>query len=176
MRTCPNVSVVDGLLENNAAYAARYSGPRPIEPALHLAVVACMDSRLDVFGALGLDVGEAHVIRNAGGVVTADTIRSLAISQCLLGTTKIVCIHHANCSVTSFGEDVLRQRILEATGAEPQFELEAFDDSATAARESLRRIRESAVVPHRDNVRAFIFDEATGLLREITERVRGDAG
>jgi carbonic anhydrase len=170
------VSVVDGLLENNAAYAARYSGPRPIEPALHLAVVACMDSRLDVFGALGLDVGEAHVIRNAGGVVTADTIRSLAISQCLLGTTEIVCIHHANCSVTSFGEDVLRQRILEATGAEPQFELEAFDDSATAARESLRRIRESAVVPHRDNVRAFIFDEATGLLREITERVRGDAG
>ena len=162
------MSVTDEYLKNNEAYAARFSGPLPLPPASHVAVVACMDARLNVYGILGLNEGEAHVIRNAGGVVTDDEIRSLAISQRLLGTSEIILIHHTDCGMLTFTDDVFKAGIEKETGIKPAWSAEAFSDLDADVRQSIRRIKASPFVPHTDAVRGFVFDVATGKLREVS--------
>lgn len=162
-----HMPVTDELLANNAAYAASFSGPLPLPPAKHVAVVACMDARLDVYAALGLHEGDAHVIRNAGGVVTEDEIRSLAISQRLLGTTEIILIHHTDCGMLTFTDDEFKQAILDDTGVKPAWAAEAFTDPAADLRQSIARITTSPFIPHTNAVRGFVFDVATGKLTEI---------
>ncbi|MGV9294784.1 MULTISPECIES: beta-class carbonic anhydrase [Amycolatopsis] len=161
------MSVTDELLANNAAYAANFTGPLPLPPAKHVAVLACMDARLNVYGVLGLTEGDAHVIRNAGGVVTEDEIRSLAISQRLLGTTEIILIHHTDCGMLTFGDDEFRNSIRRETGIKPAWAAEAFTDIEEDVRQSLARIRTSPFIPHQDSVRGFVFDVATGKLAEV---------
>ncbi|MBW4041563.1 MAG: carbonic anhydrase [Acidobacteria bacterium] len=161
------MTVTDELLENNRAYAADSAGPLPLPPAKHVAIVACMDARLDVYRALGLQEGEAHVIRNAGGVVTADEIRSLAISQRLLGTTEIVLIHHTDCGMLTFTDEEFSAQLKADTGIAPDWTPEAFDDLDTDVRESIDRITASPFVPVKDSIRGFVFDVATGALREV---------
>ena len=161
------MSVTDQLLENNEKYTARFSGPLPLPPAKHVAVLACMDARLDVHDLLGLDEGDAHVIRNAGGVVTDDAIRSLAISQRLLGTKEIVLIHHTDCGMLTFTDDDFKASIQEETGLEPAWAAESFTDLDEDVRQSIARIRTSPFVPHTDQVRGFVFDVATGSLAEV---------
>jgi carbonic anhydrase len=161
------VSVTDELLANNAKYAESFSGPLPLPPAKHLAVVACMDARLNVHAILGLQEGDAHVIRNAGGVVTEDGIRSLAISQRLLGTEEIVLIHHTDCGMVTFTDDGFKQSILEDTGIRPDWAAEAFPDVEDDVRQSIARIRANPFVPKKDSVRGFVFDVATGKLNEV---------
>lgn len=163
------MSVTDQLLKNNATYAETFSGPLPLPPAKHIAVVACMDARINVYGALGLNEGEAHVIRNAGGVITEDEIRSLAISQRLLGTKEIVLIHHTDCGMLTFTDDGFKNSIEEDTGVRPAWAAESFPDVVADVRQSLRRVRHSAFIPHTDAVRGFVFDVATGLLNEVTD-------
>ncbi|MBB4682901.1 beta-class carbonic anhydrase [Amycolatopsis jiangsuensis] len=162
------MSVTDGLLENNAGYAAEFSGPLPLPPAKHVAVLACMDARLNVYGALGLGEGEAHVIRNAGGVVTEDAIRSLAISQRLLGTEEIVLIHHTDCGMLTFTDDEFKKSIQEDVGVKPAWAAEAFGDLEADVRQSIARIRTSPFLPRKDSVRGFVFDVATGKLNEVS--------
>jgi carbonic anhydrase len=162
------VSVTDELLANNEAYAASFSGPLPLPPAKGVAVVACMDARLDVYRILGLKEGEAHVIRNAGGVITDDEIRSLAISQRLLGTREIVLIHHTDCGMLTFTDDEFKKSIQDETGIKPQWSAEAFGDLDTDVRQSIARITSNPFVPHTDAVRGFVFDVATGNLNEVT--------
>lgn len=161
------MSVTDEYLANNKAYAASFTGPLPLPPSRQVAVVACMDARLDVYGALGLRPGEAHVIRNAGGVVTEDEIRSLAISQRLLGTREIILIHHTDCGMVTFTDDAFEQQVTEDTGIRPPWSAEAFTDPHEDVRQSVRRIAASPFVPHTDAVRGFVFDVATGLLDEV---------
>jgi carbonic anhydrase len=161
------MSVTDDLLANNAEYSSRFNGPLPLPPAKHVAVVACMDARLNVHGLLGLNEGDAHVIRNAGGAVTADVLRSLAISQRLLGTAEIVLIHHTDCGMLTFQDDEFRQGIEKEVGIRPQWAAEAFSDLDADVRQSMARIRSDPFVPHKDAVRGFIFDVATGKLREV---------
>jgi carbonic anhydrase len=160
--------VIDELLARNEKYAATFSGPAPLPPALHLAVVACMDSRLDLFGALGLAIGDAHVIRNAGGVVTDDVIRSLVISQRLLGTREIVLIHHTDCGMVKFTDDELKDAVEADTGIRPHWATEAFTDLDRDVRQSIARLKASPFVPHTDKVRGFVFDITSGLLREVS--------
>ena len=162
------MSVTDQLLENNEKYAASFEGPLPLPPAKHVAVLACMDARLDVHDLLGLEEGDAHVIRNAGGVATDDAIRSLAISQRLLGTREIVLIHHTDCGMLTFTDDDFKAGIQEETGLKPAWSAEAFDDVSEDVRQSLRRITANPFVPHRDQVRGFVFDVASGRLDEVT--------
>jgi carbonic anhydrase len=163
------VPVTDELLANNAAYARYFtSGDLPMPPAKKLAVLACMDARLNVYGALGLREGDAHVIRNAGGVATDDAIRSLVISQRLLGTREIILIHHTDCGMLTFRDDEVKAAIEADTGLRPPFALEAFPDPAQDVRQSIRRITASPFVPHRDSVRGFVYEVATGKLREVT--------
>jgi len=162
------MSVTDSLLKNNEEYAARFSGPLPLPPAKHLAVLACMDARIDVYRVLGLNEGEAHVIRNAGGVVTDDGIRSLAISQRLLGTTEIVLIHHTDCGMLTFTEDGFKDAIAADTGLRPSWACEAFPDLEADVVQSIARIKASPFIPHKDSVRGFVFDVATGRLTEVT--------
>ena len=161
------MSVTDELLANNAHYADTFSGPLPLPPSRHIAVVACMDARLNVYGILGLNEGEAHVIRNAGGVVTDDEIRSLAISQRLLGTREIILIHHTDCGMLTFTDDEFNAALQEDTGLRPTWAAEAFDDLDEDVRKSIKRIKDSAFVPHTDSVRGFVFDVASGRLREV---------
>jgi carbonic anhydrase len=161
------VSVTDQLLENNAAYAATFEGPLPLPPSKHVAVVACMDARLNVYGILGLNDGEAHVIRNAGGVVTDDEIRSLAISQRLLGTEEIILIHHTDCGMLTFTDDAFKASIQGDTGIKPPWSAEAFPDLDGDVRQSIARIKASPFVPKTDAVRGFVFDVATGKLNEV---------
>ncbi len=161
------MSVTDDYLANNARYAEGFSGPLPLPPAKQVAVVACMDARLNVYAILGLADGEAHVIRNAGGVVTEDEIRSLAISQRLLGTREIILIHHTDCGMLTFTDDDFRRSIAEEVGIKPPWAAEAFTDLDEDVRQSMARIRSSPFVPHIDAVRGFVFDVATGLLREV---------
>jgi carbonic anhydrase len=163
------MTVTDDLLANNASYAESFFGPLPLPPAKHLAVVACMDARLNVYALLGLNEGEAHVIRNAGGVITEDEIRSLAISQRLLGTTEIILIHHTDCGMLTFTDDGFRQSIQDETGIKPPWAAEAFSDLAEDVRQSIARITSSPFIPHRDAVRGFIFDVSTGLLDEVKQ-------
>jgi carbonic anhydrase len=161
------MTVTDDLLANNADYAATFAGPLPLPPAKHLAVVACMDARLDVYRILGLNEGEAHVIRNAGGVVTDDEIRSLTISQRLLGTNEIILIHHTDCGMLTFTDDGFKADIHAEVGIKPHWSAEAFSDLEADVRQSVARIKASPFVPIKDSVRGFVFDVATGKLNEV---------
>jgi carbonic anhydrase len=163
------MSKTDEFLENNQRYAAQtFAGQLPMPPSAGLAVVACMDARLNVYGILGLQDGEAHVIRNAGGVVTDDEIRSLAISQRLLGTTEIMLIHHTDCGMLTFTDDAFKAGIEKEIGIKPPWSPEAFSDIDEDVRQSIRRIKTSPFIPHTDSVRGFVFDTATGKLREVS--------
>ncbi|HEY7053768.1 MAG TPA: carbonic anhydrase [Mycobacterium sp.] len=161
------MSVTDEYLANNAQYADNFSGPLPMPPAKHVAVVACMDARLDVYRILGLKEGETHVIRNAGGAITDDAIRSLAISQRLLGTNQIILIHHTDCGMLTFTDDEFKRSIAEDTGIKPAWAAEAFSDLEQDVRQSIRRLETSPFVNH-DSVRGFVFDVATGKLNEVS--------
>ena len=162
------MSATDELLANNQRYAESFSGPLPLPPARGVAVVACMDARLNVYAILGLAEGEAHVIRNAGGVVTDDEIRSLAISQRLLGTREIILIHHTDCGMLTFTDDDFKAAIQADTGIKPPWAAEAFGDLEGDVRQSIARIKASPFVPHTDAVRGFVFDVATGKLNEVS--------
>jgi carbonic anhydrase len=162
------MSVTDELLQNNAAYAESFDrGDLPLPPARGVAVVACMDARLDVHKILGLEEGDAHVIRNAGGVITDDEIRSLTISQRLLGTREIILIHHTDCGMLTFTDEDLKQQIQEEAGIKPHFAMESFSDLEEDVRQSIRRIQASPFIPYTDSVRGFIYEVESGRLREV---------
>ncbi len=162
--------LVDGLLRNNERYAEDFDkGDLPIPPARKLAVVACMDARLDPHRILGLEEGDAHVIRNAGGVVSDDVIRSLVISQRLLGTREILLIQHTDCGMVTFRDDAVKDAIEDETGLRPAFAMEAFRELEGNVRQSMSRIRVNPFIPHKDRLRGFIFDVATGRLDEVAD-------
>jgi carbonic anhydrase len=162
------MSVTDELLANAERYAANFDkGDLPLPPAKHVAVVACMDARLNPYGLLGLSEGDAHVIRNAGGVITADERRSLAISQRLLGTTEIILIHHTDCGMLTFTDDEFKASIQAETGLKPDWAAEAFSDLEADVRQSLERIAADPFIPVKDSVRGFIYEVETGNLREV---------
>ena len=161
------MTVTDEYLKNNETYAATFSGPLPLPPSKHVAVLACMDARLDVYRALGIAESESHVIRNAGGVVTDDEIRSLAISQHLLGTHEIILIHHTDCGMLTFTDDQLGDKLQAETGQRPTWPAESFTSLEDDVRKSLKRITDSPFVPKKDSVRGFVFDIATGTLEEV---------
>jgi carbonic anhydrase len=161
------MSVTDECLANNERYAAGFSGPLPMPPAKNTAVVACMDARLNVYAILGLAEGESHVIRNAGGEITDDAIRSLAISQRLLGTREIILIHHTDCGMLTFTDDAFKASIQEETGIKPPWAAESFTDLDVDVRQSIARIKASPFIPYTDQVRGFVFDVATGRLRVV---------
>jgi carbonic anhydrase len=163
------MTVTDELLQNNAEFTRSFrNGDLPMPPGKGLAVVACMDARLNVYALLGLQEGEAHVIRNAGGVVTEDVIRSLAISQHLLGTSEVVLVHHTDCGMLTFTDDEVKADIETKTGLRPHFALEAFSDLERDIRQSIARIKASPFVASKDSVRGFIFDVTTGKLQEVS--------
>jgi carbonic anhydrase len=163
------MSVTDELLANAEQYADGFDrGDLPMPPAKHVAVLACMDARINPYGLLGLREGDAHVIRNAGGVVTDDEIRSLAISQRLLGTEEIILIHHTDCGMLTFKDDDFRRQIEEETGIKPQWAAEAFENLEQDVRQSVARIKASPFIPKKDHVRGFIYDVKTGRLTEVT--------
>jgi carbonic anhydrase len=163
------MSVTDELLQNAEAYAASFDkGELPLPPAKKVAVLACMDARLNPYGILGLHEGDAHVIRNAGGVVTDDEIRSLAISQRLLGTEEIVLIHHTDCGMLTFTDDEFKRSVQEDTGIKPEWAAEAFPDLDEDVRQSIARIKASPFIPRKDSVRGFVYEVETGRLREVT--------
>ena len=163
------MSATDEVLENNAHYAASFDkGDLPLPPGKGLAVVACMDARLDTHRLLGLAEGDAHVIRNAGGVVTDDAIRSLMISQRLLGTSEIILVHHTDCGMLTFRDDDVKDSIEADTGLRPAFALESFGNLEQNVRQSIGRIQASPFIPVKDQVRGFVYDCATGRLNEVT--------
>jgi carbonic anhydrase len=163
------MSVTDELVANNETYSAQFDkGDLPLPPAKKVAVLACMDARLDPARVLGLDEGDAHVIRNAGGVVTDDEIRSLAISQRLLGTEEIVLIHHTDCGMLTFSDDDFKRSIQEETGIKPEWAAEAFGDLDEDVRQSIARIKASPFIPRKDGIRGFVYEVETGRLREVT--------
>jgi carbonic anhydrase len=163
------VSTIDQLLRNANSYTESFdSGDLALPPARHVAIVACMDARLDPAGLLGLSEGDAHVIRNAGGVVTDDEIRSLAISQRLLGTDEIMLIHHTDCGMLTFRDDDFRRQLQEDTGIKPEWAAEAFDDLEEDVRQSIARIKASPFIPQKDQIRGFVYEVETGRLREVT--------
>lgn len=162
------MSVTDDYLQNNARYAERFSGPLPLPPAKKTAVVACMDARINVYGVLGLEEGQSHVIRNAGGIVADDTIRSLAISQHLLGTEEIVLIHHTDCGMVTFTDEQFAEILENEAGQRPPWTANAFPDVEGDVRDSIKRIVDSPFVKNKDSVRGFVFDVATGQLHEVT--------
>jgi len=162
------MTVIDQLLENNSRYADGFDkGDLPLPPARNLAVVACMDARLDVHKILGISEGDAHVIRNAGGVVSDDAIRSLVISQRLLGTTAVVLIHHTDCGMLTFRDDDVKDAIEADTGLRPSFSMEAFGNLEQDVRQSISRIQASPFIPNKEQVRGFVYDCATGRLNEV---------
>jgi len=162
------MTTTDELLENAAAYAAAFDkGDLPLPPAKKVAVLACMDARLNPYGLLGLSEGDAHVIRNAGGVVTDDEIRSLSISQHLLGTEEIILIHHTGCGMLTFNDADFKARLLEKTGVEPEWAAEAFSDLDEDVRRSIARITASPFIPNKSSVRGFVYDVTDGSLREV---------
>src|SRR3982074_2990391 len=152
------MAVTDEYLKNNDAYASTFAGPLPLPPSKHVAIVACMDARLNVYGALGLNEGEAHVIRNAGGGITEDEIRSLTISQRLLGTNEIILIHHTDCGMLTFHDDDVKAQIEADTGIRPSFALEAFSDPDADVRQSIARIKASPFIPNKDSIRGFVYE------------------
>src|ERR1700690_191106 len=162
------MSSTDTFVTNSGQYAANFDkGDLPLPPASHVAVVACMDARLNPYGILGLSEGDAHIIRNAGGVVTDDQIRSLAISQRLLGTEEIILIHHTDCGMLTFSDDAFREQIRLETGIKPPWAAEAFDDLDADVRQSLARIQASPFIPVKASVRGFVYDVHDGSLREV---------
>jgi carbonic anhydrase len=162
------MSITDQLLRNNEHYAGSFTkGSLPLPPAKRVAVVACMDARLDLHDLLGLDEGDAHVIRNAGGAITEDAIRSLVISQRLLGTREIILIHHTDCGMLTFTDEALKRDIQAETGIRPPFAFEPFPDLDEDVRQSLTRVRANPFIPHRNEVRGFVYDVRTGRLREV---------
>jgi len=164
------VTSTDTFVANSERYAASFDkGNLPMPPATHAALVACMDARLNPYAVLGLSEGDAHIIRNAGGVVTDDVIRSLAISQRLLGTSEIVLIHHTDCGMLTFRDDDLKAQIEADTGIRPSFALEAFGDVDADVRQSIARIKASPFVPNKDSIRGFVYEVETGRLREVKE-------
>jgi carbonic anhydrase len=163
------MSVTDELLRNAEGYASSFDkGDLPLPPARKVAVVACMDARLNPYGLLGLQEGDAHVIRNAGGVITDDEIRSLAISQRLLGTEEIILIHHTDCGMLTFTDDEFRRSVQDDTGIKPEWAAEAFSDLDEDVRQSIARIRASPFIPRKDSVRGFVYEVESGRLREVT--------
>ena len=163
------MSQTDELLRNAEKYAEDFDkGDLPMPPGRKVAIVACMDARLSPFALLGLEVGDAHVIRNAGGVVTEDEIRSLAISQRLLGTEEIILLHHTDCGMQTFTDDEFRQSIQDETGIKPTWSAECFSDVDEDLRQSLARIQASPFIPKKDSVRGFVYEVETGRLREVT--------
>jgi carbonic anhydrase len=161
------VTVTDELLANNSTYVAQFDkGGLPMPPARKVAVLACMDARLDPAKVLGLSEGDAHVIRNAGGVASEDAIRSLVISQRLLGTEEIILIHHTDCGMETFADDAVKQQILDDTGLRPNFALEAFPKADDDVKQTAARIKASPFVPHK-NIRGFVYEVETGTLREV---------
>jgi len=176
------MGAIDELFENNQAFAgSQPEAELDVRPRRRLAIVTCMDSRLDVFQALGLKDGEAHILRNAGGVITDDVIRSLAVSQRRLGTREVMLIHHTDCGLLKLTDDGFRAELQEASGVAPPFAIESFSDLDADVRQSILRVRRSPFLPHRDAVRGFVYDVATHRLREIeaedrNERAAGDGG
>ncbi len=162
------MGAIDELLANNERYAATFDkGDLPVPPQKRVAIVACMDARLDPARALGLEEGDAHVIRNAGGVVTDDVIRSLVISQRLLGTREVMLIHHTDCGMLTFKDDDLKAQIERETGIRPPFSFEAFANLEEDLRQSVRRLKASPFIPFKENIRGFIYDVKTGRLHEV---------
>jgi carbonic anhydrase len=162
------MSVTEELLHNNEAYAESFEkGDLPLPPARAVAVVACMDARLDVHKILGLQEGDAHVIRNAGGVITDDEVRSLTISQRLLGTREVILIHHTDCGMLTFSDDELKAQIHEEVGMKPHFSMDSFSDLEEDVRQSVARIQASPFIPHKESVRGFIYEVESGRLREV---------
>ena len=162
------MSVIDELLRNNEEYAGGFDkGDLPIPPAKHVAVLTCMDARLSPFVMLGLEEGDAHIIRNAGGVVTDDEIRSLMISQRLLGTEEIMLIQHTGCGMLTFSDDEVKQQVHDDVGIKPHFALESFSDLDENVRQSIARIKSSPFIPNKENIRGFVYDVETGRLREV---------
>jgi len=165
----PVVTIIDELLDNNRLHAEALAEIHlDLRPARALAIVTCMDSRLNVFAALGLEEGDAHVLRNAGGVITDDMIRSLAISQRLLGTREVMLIHHTDCGMQRLSDDGFRAELQADTGEAPSFAIESFTDLDAAVRQSILRVRRSVFLPHRDRVRGFVYDVDTHRLREVS--------
>jgi carbonic anhydrase len=163
------MSSTDELLRNNEAYAASFDkADLPLPPASKVAVLACMDARVNPYGILGLHEGDAHVIRNAGGVVTDDEIRSLAISQRLLGTEEIILIHHTDCGMLTFTDDDFKRSIQDDVGIKPDWAAEAFPDLDEDVRQSIERIKASPFIPRKDSIRGFVYEVETGRLREVT--------
>jgi len=162
------VTATDDLLQNSKAYAAAFDkASLPLPPAKGVAVLACMDARVNPYGILGLEEGDAHVIRNAGGVVTDDAIRSLAISQRLLGTEEIILIHHTDCGMLTFTDDEFKRSIEQETGIKPEWAAESFADLDADVRQSIARIKASPFIPRKDAVRGFVYEVETGRLREV---------
>lgn len=162
------MSVIDELVQNADSYSEGFDrGGLPLPPAKRVAVVACMDARLNPYGLLGLSEGDAHVIRNAGGVITDDEIRSLAISQRLLGTQEIMLIHHTDCGMLTFRDDEFRRAVQDDTGVKPEWAAEAFDDLDEDVRQSIARIKASPFIPNKETVRGFVYDVHTGRLGEV---------
>lgn len=163
------MTVIDELLANAAAYGQSFDKQAlPAPPGKRVAIVACMDARLNPYGLLGLSEGDAHVIRNAGGVISEDAIRSLAISQRLLGTQEVMLIHHTGCGMLSFHDDDFRSQIEQETGIKPAWAAEAFDDLEGDVRQSIARLQASPFIPHKDKIRGFVYHVETGQLREIS--------
>jgi carbonic anhydrase len=162
------MSVIDDLVRNAQSYGQSFErGDLPLPPAKRVAVVACMDARLNPYGLLGLQEGDAHVIRNAGGVITDDEIRSLAISQRLLGTEEIMLIHHTDCGMLTFGDDDFRRELQRETGVKPEWPAEAFEDLEEDLRQSIGRIKASPFIPRKETIRGFVYDVHTGRLDEV---------
>ncbi|MFL5974848.1 MAG: beta-class carbonic anhydrase [Solirubrobacterales bacterium] len=163
------MSAIDQFLKNNEGFAAGFDkGDLPLPPAKKVAIVACMDARLNPYPILGLSIGDAHVIRNAGGVITDDEIRSLAISQHLLGTEQIMLIHHTDCGMLTFSDSDFEQMLVEHAGRQPEWRPGSFSDLEVDVRDSIKRIKESPFIPKKDEVRGFIYDVKTGRLDEVT--------
>jgi carbonic anhydrase len=163
------VSNTDDLLANNAEYVRSFDKAElPLPPARKTAIVACMDARLNVYGSLGLSEGDCHVIRNAGGVVTDDAIRSLAISQRLLGTEEIILIHHTDCGMLTFHDDDFKASIEQDTGIRPPWAAESFPDLDQDVRQSIARVKASPFIPKKGSVRGFVYEVETGKLREVS--------
>lgn len=164
----PFTPIADRLVANNASYAEQFSeGDLQVEPTRNLAVVACMDSRMDIFAILGLGNGEAHIIRNAGGVITDDVIRSLCLSQRFLGTREVVLLHHTDCGLQKVDEGEFREELAEELGLKPWWSLEAFTDPDADVRQSMQRLALTPFIPHKEHVRGFVYEVETGRLREV---------
>ncbi len=162
------MSEIDQLLRNAEDYAGQFDHDAlPLRPRKRVAVLACMDSRLRIFGMLGLEEGDAHIVRNAGGIASEDAIRSIIISQRLLGTREIIVIHHTDCGMETFTDDALRAEIERETGIRPPFAFESFVNAEDDVRQTIARLQSSPFIPHRDSIRGFIFEVGTGRMREV---------